>query len=517
MTQEYKNIGNRGWYRNNNTIATFQIGEGLPMASTDTGDTSHGTPIPAAPLMLSAGGVNILAKGINNMLPMEIKQIFGHDRILPELFDKQYRLLYGKGIFVYKQVFENKKLFRDWQAQETIENWLGDWQRLGVTDSPEQYIEKVIKDSYYFEDYHTKYRFFKGRRLGFMPVGALEHVENRRARLATDKPLSQFMSTYDLIDSDFNHVVLGNWGHGRRDVEVYPRMRMHKAFDFTSAIAYHKHHTPGEIYGMNKFYMGIKEWLIGTARNPAYINSYLENSLSAKIHVIIPHEWVTFIEGQIEGICTHNATLKEEGTELVKINGIDVGTEYHEGLLDAYIKAEMRKLTTFMTGTKNQGKTWTSFKYQTDDGHSSQWEIVPIDMKYKEYIDTLDKHDKRADEVITSAIGIDSAISNISKDGVISKSGADAYYNYIIYLHANLPTAERMVCEDLNAAVNINFPSLYKQGYRIGLYTDIPSRQEDIAPENRLSNEMNGVTQMLHNQQNSINELKTIIQNGLNH
>jgi len=497
--EEYSRNGSLGSYNNNGSLMSFQLGEGVPVAidkqyeSIDMNQTS-GLP---TPMLLSVGGSKVLIKGSNNMLPDEIKLMFGTNRILPELIDKQYRLLYGKGLYVYKQVFENKKLARDWQNNESIENWLGDWQRNGLADSPEQYIDKVIKDSYYFEDYWTKWRFMKGRRIGTMPVAGLEHIENFRGRLATSKPTNIFARNY--VDSDFDQCVIGNWGVAfQLDMQVYPRFRQNKALDFDVAVSYHKHHTPGEIYGMNKFYYGIKDWLIATNRNPRYINSYLENSLSAKVHVIIPEQWVTYIENKIKSYCDTNVDFQTAGKELMKPNGIEIGTEYHEGLLDAYIKAEMRKLTSFLSGIKNQGKTYTSFKYTTDKGDSVGWEILPIDMKYREFITALNDYDKRADEVITSSIGIDSSISNISKDGVISKSGSDAYYNYILYLYANLPTAERVTCSALNEAININFPALYKQGYRLGLYTDVPSQQQDISPKDRIQNSMNKSTQQVN-------------------
>jgi len=192
------------------------------------------------------------------------------------------------------------------------------------------------------------------------------------------------------------------------------------------------------------------------------------------------------------------AELAIENKELLKPNGIEVGTEFHEGLLDAYIKAEMRKLTQFLSGITNQGKTFTTYKYQTEKGDSVGWEIVPLDMKYREYVTALNDYDKRADEVITSSIGIDSSISNISKDGVISKSGSDAYYNYILYMDANLPTAERVSCSALNEAISINFPALYKQGFRLGLYTDVPSQQQDISPNDRLQNQQNKSTEQIN-------------------
>lgn len=513
--EEYSRGGRLGWYNNGNDVMSFQLGEGNPMAIDERFDSvDMNQSMGRYPMLLTLDGSHILPKGSNNMLPDEIKIMFGSNRILPELIDKQYRLLYGKGLFVYRQTFENKKLVRDWQNNETIENWLGDWQRFGLADSPEQYIDKVIKDTYYFEDYWTKWRFFAGRRIGAVPVAGLEHIENGKARLATTKTIDIFAKNFE--DRDFDQVVVGNWGRSfSLETKTYPRFRVNNAFGYDVAVSYHKHHLPGEIYGMNKFYFGIKDWLVATNRNPKYINSYLENSLSAKVHVIIPNEWVTYIENKLNRICDDNAKL-DEGAELTKPNGIEVGTEYQEWMLDAYIKAEMRKLTSFLSGVKNQGKTYTSFKYTTDKGDQSGWEIVPIDMKYREYITALNDYDKRADEVIVSSIGIDSSISNISKDGVISKSGSDAYYNYILYLYANLPTAERVCCSALNEAISVNFPALYKQGYRLGLYTEVPQRQEDIAPNDRLQNQMSQGNNQLSNKLNKIEATLSQITSKLN-
>ena len=106
-------------------------------------------------------------------------------------------------------------------------------------------------------------------------------------------------------------------------------------------------------------------------------------------------------------------------------------------------------------------------------------------MKYKEYIEALKTYDERADQVILSAKGVDSSISNVSKDGIISKSGADVFYNYLIYLH-NLPWAEEVCTKAINLAIRINFPDLYRQGYRLGFYNPAPPKQADISPQNRL-------------------------------
>ena len=90
--------------------------------------------------------------------------------------------------------------------------------------------------------------------------------------------------------------------------------------------------------------------------------------------------------------------------------------------------------------------------------------------------------------VLLSAKGIDPSISNITSDGTISKSGADAYYNYIIYL-TQQAIPEDVVCADLNRAIAINFPDKYAQGIRIGFHRPSVQRQEEVSPQNRLANQ----------------------------
>ena len=107
-------------------------------------------------------------------------------------------------------------------------------------------------------------------------------------------------------------------------------------------------------------------------------------------------------------------------------------------------------------------------------------------MKYKEYIDSLIAYDKRTEQALLSSVGLDAAISAVDKDGVISKSGSDSYYNYLIYIMSLTPEDE-ICAEPLNMALKVNFPELFAQGYRIGFYREVPQRQEDVSPQDRLN------------------------------
>jgi len=347
-----------------------------------------------------------------------------------------------------------------------------------------------------------------------MPVLGLEHVDNRRCRLATKKDINL---ADDPVDQDFQTVVAGNWQYGNeRKFKIYKRFSPSSPLQSPVAISYHRNASVGQIYGLNKFYAGIKEWLTGMNRNPKYINSFLKNSLSAKIHLVIPVEWVESIQDKVSQYCEENALRETDGKDLLKLNGVEIGSEYKISVRDQVIAAEITKLSTFLSGVENQGKLYVTHSYMTSDGHPAQWKLEPIDLKYKEFMSSLTDYDRRADEVTLSSRGIDASISSIAKEGVISKSGADVYYNYLIYLH-NLKPAEHICNEAVNMAIRINFPDLYSQGIRVGLYNEIPSRQEDVSPGDRLQNSMNQVSQNMAELTRRVGQVESTISTSNSH
>ena len=151
-----------------------------------------------------------------------------------------------------------------------------------------------------------------------------------------------------------------------------------------------------------------------------------------------------------------------------------------------YVRDEVRKFSSYLSGADNQGKGFSSISFMDAQGHEQSWKVETIDLKYKEYIEALISYDKRTEQALLSSVGLDAAISAVDKDGVISKSGSDTYYNYLIYI-MSLTSEDEVCAEPLNWALRMNFPELYRQGYRLGLYRDVPQRQEDITPSQRLN------------------------------
>jgi hypothetical protein len=176
-------------------------------------------------------------------------------------------------------------------------------------------------------------------------------------------------------------------------------------------------------------------------------------------------------------------SIKAQLSDIICVKLVDEKGDaipFYETMVEQVIRNEIRDITALMTGEgKNRGKLWASLKYGEEG-----WEFKEFPGKFKEYFESVISLDKRADRVILAGKGISSSITNVEQDGVISKSGSDVYYNYLIYVHT-LTHPERFVTREINRAIQLNFPAAWREGVRLGFWIDIPARLQETAPADR--------------------------------
>ena len=479
--------GNAGCYISDGNIISFQIGEGRQIFDTPNLLVPRGSvALLHEHVWLGINGFNVLARGANNAQCEEVSRDIKQNRLLPRLYSKQINMLYGHGPAVYKEVLSGGKLKRDYIQVPEVDAWLHSWQEHGIETSVEEFAKTCIKNYYYFHDFFVKWRFSRGKGIvkGALPVAGLECMENRACRLATSR---RDVTTDIIYYKDFHHVAVGRWGYGMGNYKIYPKFNIEELESYQyAAISHHREKSVDEYYGVNETHQGAKPYIVGSNHTANYINSFLKNSLAAKIHIIIPNAWVESKRKQISQLCAENKKRSSKSEKLLTYNEIEIGTEYCESTLLKYMKMELRKISTYLSGEDNQGKAYSSISFMDAQGHAQEWKIETVDLKYKEYIDALIAYDKRTEEALLSSVGLDATISAVSKDGIISKSGSDSYYNYLIYIMSLTPEDE-ICAEPLNLALRVNFPALYEQGCRIGFYREVPARQEDVSPKDRLN------------------------------
>ena len=479
-------VGNYGCYLDDDNVISFQIGD-KPMNSILSPDplfpVLNDTAFPDMQWQ-SIQGFQVCSRGFNNLKCEEITSDIKKNRLLPKLLTKQVNMLYGHGLAVYKPIFIEGKLKKEWVDIPEIMDWLKSWKKRGLEADHKDVAKAIIKNYYYFHDFFVKWRFTKGKGRGVLPVAGFESMENKHCRLATTK---KDVATDVVYYKDFRYIAVGRWGYGTSTFRIYPKFDPTEVDNYKfAAISHHKEKSVDDFYGVNETHAGTKSYIKGSNDTADYINSFLRNSLAAKIHIIIPNAWLESKRNQITKVCNENKERKKRNEEVLKYNGIEIGTEFKESTLIKYLQSELRKISSYLSGADNQGKAYATISFKNSTGEEERWKIETVDLKYKEYIEALIAYDKRADEVLLSSVGLDSSISSVSKDGVISKSGADAYYNYLIYI-MSLTSEDEICAEPFNLAIQINFPHLYDQGYRLGFYREVPVRQEDVSPKDRLN------------------------------
>ena len=487
MGVKIERYGNYGFASGNGTCISFQLGADSNSINSIIDGKRRSTPVASVPQIFKIDQYNVLAFGQDNKEPNRVRETIGRNRLLPELIEKQVRFLYGQGYYLYKHETLDNKPVRVPLPVPNISKWLDGWRENGISDSIDTYINKCIRDFYYMEGIWNKWRMTKARRIsGDMPIAGLETVNPTRCRFGTKFDVD----SGNHEDSDFQLVLVGDWAAiNKKTLKIYPRFNYASPNDFGVSISYNRNPSFGEdVYAYNKYFKGIEEWLQGANLTPTYINSFYENSLSAKLHVIIPSSWLKAKDAWLQELCSENAERKEAGKDLIKVNGIEIGTDFSLEILNKYVDIEIDNFTQYLSGAKNQGKAYFSYSTPGEDGKELAWQIEDVPLKYKEFITTLIEYDKRADEVLLSSKGVDASLSSISKDGVTSNSGANVYYNYMVYI-ATLYTAESVVLDALQFALKLNFPKEYESGVRIGILSlNNVQRMENTSPKDRMNN-----------------------------
>lgn len=429
----------------------------------------------------------------HNLYPQEVYSVTSENKLLPEVIKKQVKFLFGKGPRLYREVVQGegdkKRRVRVPVDDIEIEEALDRWEELGY-DHLFEYLKNIITDYYYVNTCVSKYHFSKARRVvgkqqkeTYLPILGLSYVGSDEARLATrEKSL-----TKRIKNSDCKYVILGDWMNPNRyDYEVFHRFNKLEPFKYSSAIEFNADKTFTKwIYAFNDWFRGLFEWIKASNLSPKYLNSYLKNALNAHIHVIIPGSWYNAQKEILQNICSENLTgeapvqRKYRGVKLIdEVTGNPI--PFYETMMEELIRHELRTITNLMTGEgKNQGKLYATTKWGEDG-----WKFEEMPGKFKDYIDSIITYDKRADQVILAGKGIASSITNVENDGVISKSGSDVYYNYLIYV-ASLTWDEYMTTKSINNYIRLNWPKKWKEGIRIGFWIDIPAKLQDTAPADR--------------------------------
>jgi hypothetical protein len=117
-------------------------------------------------------------------------------------------------------------------------------------------------------------------------------------------------------------------------------------------------------------------------------------------------------------------------------------------------------------------------------GQMENWEIIPIDQKVKDFIDSQISIANKADSATTSGLGLHPALSNIMVDGKLA-SGSEQLYALKLYLATEIDIPELIITKAVNAAIAANWPG---KGLKLGFYHDIVKTEDSVTSSERVKN-----------------------------
>lgn len=411
--------------------------------------------------VLQLGDYYIYQYGDTNNLPTIIRDVVQKNYIAPGLLSKKKNLLWGQGPRLYREEFEGNELIRVWEKDKEINRWLD------FIDA-EFNINKLAKDYNYIESCVSKYELNKGALIDKALITAIEHIPINKARMAV--PIRKYLNNERTPTNCVISETFGQQYSNDATARVYDLYDRKSPFKAKNSIVFSNEYSFGiDVYTVPDIF-GSLEWLKTSTATPLILQAFTSNSINLKFHVQSPQLYWDNVEKKLKDNCAEN------------------NIEYRDSMLANYRKKLFEQITTVLSGADNSGKMWHTIKLHDDSGTDLKefgWEIKAIDQNVKDFIESQIKVSQRADYAVASAVGIHSALGNISQTGK-SDSGSEQLYAHQTYLNTNVTIPEMIVLKAYNEAIRANFPGTE---LRLGFYHQGVKRQQDITPSERFINQ----------------------------
>lgn len=396
------------------------------------------------------GDFEIVPMGTSNMLPFEIRDILESNNLSEGVFRRQRGLLWGQGPHLYQSEWVNNQKVRTWREDTEIETWLKSF-------NYEEVLRKLMVDYYHMEGCYSKFILNRGSLVGGQSfIAKVEHVGYHRARL-------------EWPDDNLNvaNIIVGDWYNPNiTNLKRYPVFNATVPFRHPISIQFiNMASFARDFYGVPAYY-GALNWIKRGNAIPRILESLTANTLNIKFHIKSP------------------ASYWENKKEMLLNNATIEGNQYTDKMLEDLKDATFAQLAEVLSGETNVGKFFTSEYTHDDLGKLEGWEIEPIDMKVKDYIDAQLNIAKQADNAITSGLGLHPSLSNILIEGKLA-SGSELLYALKLFLATETDIPELIICSSINHALNANWPG---KKLKIGFYHEIVKTEDSVSPEKRVKN-----------------------------
>jgi len=405
-----------------------------------------------------AGGYYILPDGEDNKFGYQLMQLLEDNNLGMGVLLRQRGLQYGQGLGMYKVEFVDGRRQVTWfEPDKKIAEWLKQWDH-------EEYLMNVLLDLVVKREFYSKvYRNRAPRIKGGKAVpAALEHVgfADCRKEWPDDK-------------GNFQNFFVADWRDGEPDYLLrYPKFDPLKPLTrevYMMQTAFYEPGRNARMFSIPSYY-GARKWMQRSNIAPDILKAQSDNGMNIKWHIISPQSY-----------WDNKRKILEKQCEQKKV-------QYKEDMLEDLKDAILTGLSDVLAGINNVGKFFHSEAVQMQLGVGKsevmKWEVIPIDMKVKEFTESQIEISKYSHSAITSSMGLHPSLANILVDGKLA-SGSELLYAFKLFLATETQTIQKKALEPLNLIRQLYFPKVEGQ---FGFYHDIVKREEDITSSERITN-----------------------------
>lgn len=404
---------------------------------------------------VSYGIAKVVPFGADNNLPANVRNLLEKNNLGPGILDRKSGLQYGQGPFLYKTVFANNEITKEWVEDAQVQAWLDSWDY-------KEYVRDALQEFNYMRGVFVKYFTARSRRIGGQPwIAKLECEHSNDCRLEWPEVGRRLNDVKNIIVGDFENMRRGS-------MDRYP------VFDFNNPTAapvsmgYHTYRSFSRYFYAVSSFFGSIPWVRRANDIPDIIQYLTDNMIAAAYHVHEPVQYWDEKKDFIEQMHPDWDAMKVQ-TEINKLR--DKLTE---------------TLANVLSGKRNAGKFLETIDFIDPEGRKCEWKIEPIEMNIDKYIEAQSKISRIADSSTTSGFGLNPALSNIIIDGK-GDSGSQMLYALKIFYAADAQICEDIVFAPIHEALKINFPT---KNIGMGLYRKVINKEDNVTSSKRSTNNM---------------------------
>ena len=400
-------------------------------------------------------GKKIVPHGVNNDLPVIIRDIMDKNNLAPGILEREMGLLYGNGPQLYKVIYKEGKVSREYVEDKEIQAWLDSW-------NYKRYVDMSMVEFKYMKGIYVKRVRNKGPRIGGVgKIKYLEVIPGTDARLEwPEVGPKRLESVKHILTGDFQNHCL------HTGITRYPVHDPWKPFRHGISIGYHNKYSFGRNFYSVPSYYGSLNWIMRSSDIPEVLKYLSENGITSAYHI---HSPAGYWEDKLEKL-----------------------EKMHPGRTDAQIDKLLEelkdktfsKMAQVLTGKRNAGKFIETVDFYDEEGNKNEWKVEAIDQKIKDFVESQVKIGEKADSATTSGMGLHPSLSNIIVNGQLS-SGSQMLYALNLYMASDTSIPEEVVFEPINQAIAANFPG---KKLKMGFYHDAVMKEQEVSPEDRLIN-----------------------------